>query len=103
VLIAGTNVVATSAVAVAAMNYDPRAARGTVPFEFCDNKLLLAEKAGVGTCDLNQIELIGPPIKDIMFDFRALRETRRAEMNKRWPGARYYGGWTPPRRDLKGK
>jgi hypothetical protein len=83
VLVAGTNVVTTSAVAVAAMNYDPRAPKGTVPFERCDNKLLLAEELGVGTCDLNRIEVLGPPVKDLMFDFRALREKRRANLNQR--------------------
>jgi uncharacterized protein (DUF362 family) len=54
VLIAGTNVVNTAAVAVAAMNCDPRAPKGTVPFERCDNKLLLAEQLGVGSADPNR-------------------------------------------------
>jgi uncharacterized protein (DUF362 family) len=78
VLIAGTNVVNTSTVAVAAMNYDPRAPKGTVPFERCDNKLLLAEQLGVGSADLNRIEVLGESIQDVMFDFRALREKSRA-------------------------
>src|ERR1017187_5902745 len=77
VLIAGTNVVNTTAVAVAAMNYDPRALKGTVPFERSDNKLLLAEQLGVGSADPGRIEVIGPSIQEVMFDFRALREKRR--------------------------
>lgn len=77
VLMAGTNVVNTAAVAVAAMNYDPRAPKGTVPFEHCDNKLLLAEQLGVGSADPRRIEVIGPSIQEVMFDFRALREKRR--------------------------
>ena len=78
VLMAGTNVVNTAAVAIAAMNYDPRAAKGTVPFERSDNKLLLAEELGVGSADPSRIEVIGPSIREVMFDFRTLREKRRA-------------------------
>ena len=77
-LIAGTNVVNTAAVAMAAMNYDPRAPKGTSPFDRCDNKLLLAEQLGVGSADLNRIEVAGASIQEAMFDFRALREKRRA-------------------------
>jgi uncharacterized protein (DUF362 family) len=86
VLMAGTNVVNTSAVAIAAMNYDPRAPKGTVPFERCDNKLLLAEQLGVGSADPSRIEVIGPSIQEVMFDFRALREKRRALRPGRGPG-----------------
>jgi uncharacterized protein (DUF362 family) len=78
VLMAGTNVVNTAAVAVAAMNYDPRAPKGAVPFEHSDNKLLLAEQLGVGSADLSRIEVAGLSIREAMFDFRALREKRRA-------------------------
>jgi hypothetical protein len=60
------------------MNYDPRAPRGTVPFERSDYKVLLAEQLGVGSADLSRIEVIGPSIREVMFDFRALREKRRA-------------------------
>jgi len=77
-LIAGTNLVNTTAVAVAAMNYDPRAPKGTMPFERSDNKLLLAEQLGVGSTDLSRIEVAGLSIREVMFDFRALREKRRA-------------------------
>jgi uncharacterized protein (DUF362 family) len=87
VLMAGTNVVNTAAVAVAAMNYDPRAPRGTVPFERSDNKLLLAEQLGVGSADPRLIEVIGPSIREVLFDFRALREKRRVLR-----GDRPYGG-----------
>ena len=74
---AGTNVVNTAAVAVAAMNYDPRAPKGTVPFERSDNKLLLAEQLGVGSADPSRIEVVGLSIQEVMFDFRALREKQR--------------------------
>ena len=85
---AGTNVVNTAAVAIAAMNYDPRAAKGTVPFERSDNKLLLAEQLGVGSADPSRIEVIGPSIQEVMFDFRSLREKRRALRAKSPAGSR---------------
>jgi uncharacterized protein (DUF362 family) len=83
-IVAGTNVVNTAAVTLAAMNYDPSAPKGTEPFARCDNKLLLAEQLGVGTCDLKQIEVVGTPIKDVMFDFAALRAKRARD----FPGGR---------------
>jgi hypothetical protein len=55
------------------MGYDPMADRGNVPFERCDSTLKLAEMHGVGTRDLSRIEVIGVPIKDAVFDFRAAR------------------------------
>jgi uncharacterized protein (DUF362 family) len=59
ILMVGWNAVATDAVATAVMGYNPRAARGAHPFEYCDNTLLLAEQAGLGTADLAQIDLRG--------------------------------------------
>lgn len=59
ILIAGLNPVSTDAVATAVMGYEPRAARGTKPFENCDNHLLLAEQAGLGAADLAQIDVRG--------------------------------------------
>ncbi len=59
-LIVGLNPVSTDAVGTAVMgNANPRAVRGTKPFHFCDNHLLLAEQAGVGTADLAQIDVRG--------------------------------------------
>ena len=57
ILIAGLNPVSTDAVATAVMGYDPRSPRGTKPFEYCDNHLLLAEQAGLGSADLGQIDV----------------------------------------------
>ena len=58
-LIAGLNCVSTDAVATAIMGFDPMADRGTPPFEKCDSTLHLAEQLGVGSCDLNRIEVVG--------------------------------------------
>ena len=70
-LIAGLNPVCTDSVAAAAMGYNPRAERGTVPFQTCDNILRLAEAHGVGTTDLKQIDVRGLKIEDALFRFKA--------------------------------
>jgi uncharacterized protein (DUF362 family) len=72
VLIAGTNCVSTDAVATAIMGFDPTADRGTAPFETCDSTLRLAERAGVGTCDLKRIEVRGTPISQVAFNIRTV-------------------------------
>jgi uncharacterized protein (DUF362 family) len=71
VLIAGTNPVTTDTVATAVMGYDPRADRGTAPFRTCDNTLRLAERHGVGTTDLNRIEVTGVPIAQALYRYEA--------------------------------
>src|SRR5579885_3330842 len=58
-------------VAGAVMGYDPRATRGTRPFQTCDNTLLLAEGHGVGTTDLNRIEVRGVPVAQALYKFDA--------------------------------
>jgi uncharacterized protein (DUF362 family) len=70
-LIAGTNPVATDAVSLALMGFDPMADRGTYPFKTSDNMLRLAEEAGLGTRDLNRIEVIGARLKDVVYDYAA--------------------------------
>jgi uncharacterized protein (DUF362 family) len=70
VLIAGFNPVSTDAVGTAVMGYaNPRAARGVKPFQDCDNHLLLAEQAGLGTADLAQIDLRGMPIEKARYPY----------------------------------
>jgi uncharacterized protein (DUF362 family) len=70
VLIVGLNPVSTDAVGTAVMGYnDPRAPRGTRPFHFCDNHVLLAEQAGIGTADLTKIELRGLSIEKARYPY----------------------------------
>ena len=69
-LIAGTNPVSTDAVATALMGFNPMADRGTAPFETCDSTLKLAEQQGIGTRDLNRIEVRGVPIAQGRIEFR---------------------------------
>ena len=74
VLVAGFNPVSTDAVGTALMGYDnPRAVRGTKPFHFCDNHLLMAEEAGLGTADLARIEVVGIPIAKARYPYKDLR------------------------------
>lgn len=64
VLVAGFDPVATDAIGTALMGYEnPRAARGSKPFHFCDNHLAMAEEAGLGTADLAKIEVVGLAIE----------------------------------------
>ncbi len=72
VLIAGLNCVNTDAVAAAVMGFDPRAARGTPPFERCDSTLALAEARGLGSCDLARIEVAGEPVSRVRYPFREI-------------------------------
>jgi uncharacterized protein (DUF362 family) len=70
VLIAGLNPVSTDAVGTAVMGYaDPRASRGTKPFEGCDNHLLLAERSGVGIADLGRIDVRGLSVDRARFKY----------------------------------
>lgn len=70
VLLAGLNPVCTDAVCTAVMGFDPMAAKGTAPFERCDSTLELAERNGVGTRDLNRIEIVGAPLETVRFEIR---------------------------------
>lgn len=72
VLIAGANPVTTDTVGAAVMGYDPRAPKGVTPFTKCDNTLLLAEAAGIGSADLSNIEVAGVSIADARFSFPAV-------------------------------
>ncbi len=92
ILVVGRNVVNTDAVAAANMGYNPRAGRHEAPyrvfknpkdhppeqlqpgdeaFQYADNMMLLAEAAGLGSADLNKIDVRGVPIKEAMFDYEA--------------------------------
>ena len=72
IMIAGLNSISTDAVGVAVMGYsDPLATRGTAPFQTCDNHLLLAQQAGVGTADLTKIDVLGMTIAQANYPYPA--------------------------------
>ncbi len=68
-IIAGRNPVCVDAVGMAVMSYSPQADRGASPFIRGDNTLKLAEAVGIGTTDLNRIEVAGTSIKDARINF----------------------------------
>ncbi len=91
-LVVGHNCVNTDAVAVSTMGYNPRAGRNEAPyrlykgpkshppeqlappgekFQYADNMMLLAEAVGIGSADLDRIDVRGVPIEDAIFDFEA--------------------------------
>ena len=52
------------------MGFDPKAPLGTIPFLQAENHLALAHKWGLGTNVLDEIEIAGPPIQDVMYKFK---------------------------------
>jgi uncharacterized protein (DUF362 family) len=72
VLLAGRNGVCTDAVSAAVMGYDATADHGQFPFMGDNHLKLLAEK-GVGTHDVQQIEVLGVPIRDALHAFNPQR------------------------------
>jgi uncharacterized protein (DUF362 family) len=69
VIFAGRNPICVDAVGMAIMGYDPRGDRGHAPFVRGDNSLKLAEAVGIGTTDLNRIEVAGLSIGQARIDF----------------------------------
>lgn len=69
VILVGRNPVCVDAVGMAIMGYDPKSDRGTGPFVRGDNSLKLAEAVGIGTTDLNRIEVVGLSIAQAKYDF----------------------------------
>jgi len=70
VIVAGFDAVATDAVSMAVMGFDPHAADFTTPFETRLNHVALAEQVGLGTADLSQIEVLGLTIDGARTPFR---------------------------------
>ena len=69
VIIAGRNPVCVDTVGMAVMSYSAKADRGSSPFVRGDNSLKLAEAVGIGTTDLNRIEIAGLSIAEAKIDF----------------------------------
>jgi len=70
VLFAGKDPVATDAVATAAQGFDPTAPGLTEPFVRGENHLNLAAAAGLGTNRLDEIDVLGAAIEDVVTKFR---------------------------------
>lgn len=69
VVLAGTNHVATDAVAMALMGFDPAADFPHPPFMISENHIRLAERRGLGTTDLSEIPVLGEPLASFDFQF----------------------------------
>ncbi len=69
VILVGRNPVSTDAVGMAVMGYDTRADRGQSCFIRGDNSLKLAQAVGIGTADLNRIDIAGLTIQEARIDF----------------------------------
>jgi len=69
-MFAGKNPVATDAVATTAMGFDPTADYPNEPFVHAVNHLNLAVKAGLGTNQLEEIEVVGESLKDVTVKFK---------------------------------
>jgi uncharacterized protein (DUF362 family) len=68
-ILVGRNPVCVDSVGMAVMGYDPKGDQGAAPFVRGDNMLKLAEAVGIGTNDLNRIEVAGVSIKDARINF----------------------------------
>jgi uncharacterized protein (DUF362 family) len=82
VIIAGTNAVATDAVGMAVMGFDPLAEKGKAPFARCDSTLAFGEQLGVGIRDLKKNEILGVPISEVVFSYPAMMEKLLAAQKK---------------------
>lgn len=71
VLICGLNPVSTDAVAVAVMGYNnPLASKGTPPFMPGDNHIQLAHNMGIGTGNLDEIDIRGLTIRESIYPYQ---------------------------------
>jgi uncharacterized protein (DUF362 family) len=69
-LIGGKNPVATDAVAVAAMGFDPAADYPNAPFLRADNHLNIAHQLGLGSNRLADIDIVGAQLDDVKLSFQ---------------------------------
>lgn len=70
VLLASKSPLAVDAVATAVMGFDPEAVALTSPFLRGHNHLSLASEAGLGTCHLADIPIVGASLDDVRCPFR---------------------------------
>jgi uncharacterized protein (DUF362 family) len=70
ILIGGKNPVATDAVAVAAMGFDPTAEYPDPPFLRAENHLNLAHQMGLGSNHLDDITIMGTALADVKQQFQ---------------------------------
>jgi uncharacterized protein (DUF362 family) len=69
-LFGGKNPVATDAVAVAAMGFDPGAEYPNPPFLRAENHLSIASQLGLGSNRLSDIDVVGANLEDVKMQFQ---------------------------------
>lgn len=70
VIIAGKNPVATDAIATAVMGFNSEAKAFETPFVSSLNHLALACEHGLGTNRLDEIEIMGPKLEEVIYSFK---------------------------------
>ena len=70
VLVAGKNAVATDAVATAVQGFDPAAGDYQNPFNNAENHLRIASARGKGPNRIDQIEIVGEALADLVHPFQ---------------------------------
>jgi uncharacterized protein (DUF362 family) len=74
-LVAGLDPVAADSVATALMGFDPTAESGSLPFIGGTNHLDLAQKLGLGTNRMDEIQIAGPSVESVRYPFKPARTT----------------------------
>lgn len=70
VIIAGKNPVATDSVATAVMGFNPDAPSFDIPFVNSENHLALACEKELGTNHMDEIEILGAKLEEVVYPFR---------------------------------
>jgi uncharacterized protein (DUF362 family) len=70
VLLAGKNSVSTDAIATAVQGFDPTGEHPEAPFSRAVNHLNLANALGMGSNRLEEIEVLGPSVSELMISFK---------------------------------
>jgi uncharacterized protein (DUF362 family) len=87
VLIAGKNPVATDAVATAVMGFNPAAwGKHEEPFMFSLNHLVLARLRDLGPHRLEEIDVVGEALDDVVTPFKPYRLPENADASSYHPG-----------------
>ncbi|MEW6239076.1 MAG: DUF362 domain-containing protein [Candidatus Omnitrophota bacterium] len=76
VLIAGQNCVAVDAVGAAIMGFDPLAEDFSKPFYNAANTLRLAAEQGLGSNNLNEIDVVGLSVKEARYNYLPGKKNR---------------------------
>ena len=85
VLLVGTDPVATDSIGTQFMGFDPTADYPDLPFSMAENHLKLAARAGLGTLEPDEIDIVGDQVASLAGEFepRLYFTGEQAELHKR--------------------